>query len=267
MKETPEDLLCFAVKTAQDAGKLLQERFHQPHQIRFKGAIDLVTEADRLSEALILSRIRDAFPRHDILTEESAQDDTGSVWRWVIDPLDGTTNYAHGFPFFCVSMALECRGEVLLGVVHHPLLNETFTACKGRGAALNGARIHVSRIADVSRSLLATGFPYDIRESRDDNVNNFIALAKRAQAVRRAGAAALDLAYTAAGRFDGFWELKLAPWDMAAGVLLVTEAGGRASDLFGGPFSLGVPHVLATNGAIHKEMAGILRVANEIGEG
>ncbi len=121
MKETPEDLLCFAVKTAQDAGKLLQERFHQPHQIRFKGAIDLVTEADRLSEALILSRIRDAFPRHDILTEESAQDDTGSVWRWVIDPLDGTTNYAHGFPFFCVSMALECRGEVLLGVVHHPL--------------------------------------------------------------------------------------------------------------------------------------------------
>jgi myo-inositol-1(or 4)-monophosphatase len=248
----------FIEAVAREAGALLRERLHKRHTIQYKGEINLVTEADRLSEALIMRRIGLAFPGHDILTEESPETANGSGFRWIIDPLDGTTNYAHGLPLFSVSIALEIDGVIRLGAVYNPMLDELFAAEKGAGAFLNGGRLDVSRIAELSRCLLATGFPYDIREDRNNNFNYFKALAMKAQAVRRAGSAALDLAYVAAGRFDGFWELKLAPWDTAAAWLLVTEAGGVVTDLNGGPYGLCSPHILATNGSIHEEMLRIL---------
>lgn len=252
-----------AVQTAQEAGTFLREHLHRDRHIEFKGEINLVTEADRMSEEMIASRIRAVFPDHGLVMEESPEVDTGSPFRWIIDPLDGTTNYAHRFPVFCVSIALEYAGEILLGVIYNPMMNEMFVARKGQGAMLNGERIRVSDTAAITRSLLATGFPYDIRESRENNIDYFITMAKRAQAIRRAGSAALDLAYVAAGRFDGFWELKLMPWDTAAGCLMVLEAGGRVTDLQGEPFTLDVPHMLASNGRIHEEMIGILQEARQ----
>ena len=185
--------------------------------------------------------------------------DNGSPYRWIIDPLDGTTNYAHGYPVFCVSIALEYKGNVILGVIYQPMLDELYVVQKGRGATLNGHRLRVSEAGDVDRSLLATGFPYDIRDTEEDNIDHFVVLAKRVQAIRRAGSAAFDLACLAAGRFDGFWELKLAPWDTAAGWLMVEEAGGRVTDLYGEPFHLASPHMLATNGKIHRDLIGILK--------
>ena len=262
MAQSLDRYTTLAIQTAREAGALLRRRLHEAHEIEYKGEINLVTEADRMSEEMIASRIRRAFPDHDLVMEESPEIDTGSSFRWIIDPLDGTTNYAHRFPVFCVSIALEFAGELLLGVIYNPMLNEMFVARTGQGATLNGERIRVSATAAVSRSLLATGFPYDIRDSEEDNVANFIAMAKQAQAIRRAGSAALDLAYVAAGRFDGFWELKLAPWDTAAGCLMVREAGGRVTDLSGRPFHLKAPHVLASNGPIHHDMEEIVRGVN-----
>jgi myo-inositol-1(or 4)-monophosphatase len=241
-----------------EAGGLLRERLSYRHEVRYKGEINLVTEVDLLSEALIMKRIRHSFPGHDILTEESPETTNGSCFRWIIDPLDGTTNYSHGYPVFCVSIALEVEGEILLGAVYNPMLKELFFAEKGEGASLNGSRLSVSRTADLNKGLLATGFPYDLRKDRNNNMNYFKALAMSAQAVRRPGAAALDLAYVAAGRFDGFWELKIMPWDVAAGWLLVTEAGGVVTDLFGAPYGLLSPHVLAGNGAINGQMLRII---------
>ena len=243
---------------AREAGALLYEKLHDCHIVQYKGEINLVTEADRLSEALIVERINREFPGHDILTEESPETANGSSFRWIIDPLDGTTNYAHGYPVFCVSIALEVKGVIMLGAVYNPMLDELFTAERGSGAFLNGRRLTVSRAENLSRSLLATGFPYDIREDRNNNINYFEVMALSAQAVRRAGSAALDLAYIAAGRFDGFWELKLAPWDTAAGWLLVEEAGGSVTDLRGDPYHLHSKGMLASNGLIHAEMARIL---------
>jgi len=243
---------------AREAGALLLERLHDRHTVQYKGEINLVTEADRLSEALIVERIRREFPGHDILTEESPETANGSGFRWIIDPLDGTTNYAHGYPVFSVSIALEVKGVIRLGAVYNPMLDELFTADKGAGAFLNGRRLNVSRTERLSRSLLATGFPYDIREDRNNNINYFKVMILSAQAVRRTGSAALDLAYIAAGRFDGFWELKLMPWDTAAGWLLVEEAGGCVTDLRGDPYQLHSPNILASNGLIHAEMASIL---------
>lgn len=243
---------------AREAGALLRERLHDRHIVQYKGEINLVTEADRLSESLIVERIRREFPGHDILTEESPETANGSRFRWIIDPLDGTTNYAHGYPVFCVSIALEVKGVIMLGAVYNPMLDELFTAEKGAGAFLNGRRLTVSRTETLSRGLLATGFPYDIREDRNNNINYFKVMALSAQAVRRAGSAALDLAYIAAGRFDGFWELKLMPWDTAAGWLLVEEAGGGVTDLRGDPYHLHSRNILASNGLIHAEMARIL---------
>ena len=243
---------------AREAGTLLRERLHDRHIVQYKGEINLVTEVDRLSEALIVERIQREFPGHDILTEESPETANGSGFRWIIDPLDGTTNYAHGYPVFCVSIALEVKGVIMLGAVYNPRLDELFTAEKGAGAFLNGRRLTVSRTETLSRSLLATGFPYDIREDRNNNINYFKVMVLSAQAVRRAGSAALDLAYIAAGRFDGFWELKLAPWDTAAGWLLVEEAGGSVTDLRGDPYHLYSKDMLASNGLIHAEMASIL---------
>jgi myo-inositol-1(or 4)-monophosphatase len=253
-----DDYRKFLATVAVEAGTLLREKLYDHHTIQYKGEINLVTEADRLSETLIVERIRRSFPGHDILTEESPETTNGSGFRWIIDPLDGTTNYAHGYPVFCVSIALEVSGEIRLGTVYNPMLAELFTVEKGAGAFLNGNRIAVSRTAELNKGLLATGFPYDIREDRNNNINYFMALAMNAQAVRRAGSAALDLAYVAAGRFDGFWELKLMPWDTAAGWLLVAEAGGVVTDLSGGPYGLCSPHILAGNGLINNEMLRIL---------
>jgi myo-inositol-1(or 4)-monophosphatase len=249
----------FAVVLAEEAGIFLKDRISDKHVIDYKGEINIVTEADRMSETLITKKIHHEYPHHDILTEESEGINNGSEYRWIIDPLDGTTNYAHGYPVFCVSIALEVNGIVCLGVIYNPMLNEMFVALKGGGAFLNDRKISVSKTVDLSRSLLATGFPYDIRDDENNNMNYFSRMAKRAQAIRRAGSAALDMAYVATGRFDGFWELKLSPWDTAAGLLLVTEAGGVVTDLFGGTYHLKSPHVLASNGKIHDDMIEVFK--------
>lgn len=244
----------FMVSLARDAGMFLLQNLHEHHVIDYKGEINIVTDADRKSEELIISRIRREYPHHDILAEESSEKNSGSDFRWIIDPLDGTTNYAHGYPVFCVSIALERKREIYLGVIYNPALNEMFVARKGGGALLNGRKISVSDTIELRRSLLATGFPYDIRSDRNNNMDYFKGMAMYAQAIRRAGSACLDMAYVAAGRFDGFWELKLSPWDTAAGWLLISEAGGIVTDLYGEPFHLYAPHILATNGKIHHKM-------------
>lgn len=247
-----------AVSACRKAGRLLKENLGGARSIEYKGAVDLVTEMDRASEEVILREILSAFPDHGILTEESAEALSSSPVRWIIDPIDGTTNYAHGFPVFCISIALEVSGTVVYGCVYNPMLDELFTAHKGGGAFLNGVPIHVSSTRHLNSSLLATGFPYDIRTSETTNLEHFAAFAKRAQAIRRAGSAALDLAYTACGRFDGFWEIKLKPWDVAAAALLVTEAGGQITDFRGAAFSIHGNECLASNGIIHNEMLGLL---------
>ncbi|MDD5711663.1 MAG: inositol monophosphatase family protein [Smithellaceae bacterium] len=251
-----------AVAVAREAGALLRKRFTEKHTVEYKGEINIVTEADRLAEDLIIGRISAEFPDHDILAEESAATDRGASYRWIIDPLDGTTNYAHGYPVFCVSIALEREGEIVLGVVHNPMLKEMFVAVRGGGARLNGQRISVSKTNRLARSLLATGFPYDIRESSDNNIDYFTLMALSAQAIRRAGSAALDMSYVACGRFDGFWELKLMPWDTAAGWLLIEEAGGSVTDIHGRPFRLRSPHALASNALIHGQMIETLKRAD-----
>jgi myo-inositol-1(or 4)-monophosphatase len=248
----------FAVDLARKAGALLKEQFNHRHEIQYKGDINLVTEADKMSEDLIIEAINRNFPDHGILSEESpAITGTGKL-RWIIDPLDGTTNYAHGYPVFCVSIALENDGVIVLGVVYDPMREEMFVSVCGEGAYVNDKKLFVSRTDNISRSLLATGFPYDIRESKENNLDYFNAMAIKVQAIRRAGAAALDLAYLAAGRFDGFWELKLKPWDTAAGCLLVTEAGGTVSDIPGHKWQLQSESLLASNALIHEQMIKVL---------
>ncbi|KUG23441.1 inositol-1-monophosphatase [hydrocarbon metagenome] len=249
----------FAIDLAHNSGFLLKEKFNNTHKIQYKGDIDIVTEADKMSEDLIIEEIKRNFPDHGILSEESpAITGTGKL-RWIIDPLDGTTNYAHGYPVFCVSIALENEGVVVLGIIYDPMREDMFVAERGEGAYLNNKKINVSSVKDISRSLLATGFPYDIRESKNNNLDYFNKMAVRVQAIRRAGAAALDLAYLAAGRFDGFWELKLKPWDTAAGCLMVTEAGGVISDIAGQKWHLQSSNLLASNGLIHDQMIDILK--------
>ena len=255
----------FGVSVAREAGIFLKERLNDKHVIDYKGEINIVTEVDRISEDMIKSKIEQKYPHHDILAEESTDFARGSEFRWLVDPLDGTTNYAHGYPVFCVSIALEEKGEIRLGVVYNPMLDEMFVAERARGAFLNGRKISVSNTSDLSRCLLATGFPYDIRDDKNNNINYFTGMAKSVQAIRRAGSAALDMAYVAMGRFDGFWELKLMPWDTAAGLLLIIEAGGMVTDLFGGKFSLASPHVLATNGKIHDDMIDVLKKIDKSG--
>ena len=248
-----------AIAAAQKTGLLLKKNIDKAHHIEFKGVIDIVTEMDKKAENLIIKIIKDAFPEHGILTEESSEQKTDSEYRWIIDPLDGTTNYSHGFPVFCVSIALEKRGEVILGVVYNPMLNELFTAEKGKGAYLNNKNIKVSNISDLSQSLLATGFPYDVRTSKQNNIVNFANFAVRVQAIRRAGSAALDMCYVACGRFDGFWELKLKPWDTAAAMLIIREAGGAVTDFSGKPFSMYSGETMASNGLIHDKMTRVLK--------
>jgi len=253
------EMMDFAQNLARQAGRLLAEKLTRHNEIYYKGAIDLVTEADKMSEELILAEISRRYPDHGILSEESAQKNEQAPLRWIIDPLDGTTNYAHGFPFFCVSIALEKEGVVELGVIYDPTRNDLFFAELGGGAYLNGRKLQVSSVNDLSHGLLATGFPYDIRVSQENNLNYFNVMAKKAQAIRRAGAAALDLACLAAGRFDGFWELKLKPWDTAAGCLLVTEAGGIISDMAGEPWNLSSPGLVASNGLIQGQMMEVFK--------
>lgn len=254
-------MLNFAVQVARDAGGVLVDRLGRALQVSNKGTIDLVTEADLASEKLIIERIRSHYPRHAILAEESgaSEDDSGNAeWRWIIDPLDGTTNYAHGYPCFCVSIGVERAGKLELGVVYDPLRNEMFAAERGQGATLNERPMRVSAVDDLNRAMLCTGFPYNVRE-RPDFAREFANFTMQAQAVRRDGSAALDLAYVACGRFDGFWEDGLKPWDVAAGVLLIEEAGGKVTDFGGAALDIYTPRVLASNGLVHESMMQVLR--------
>lgn len=244
----------FAEETARGAGAILLRNWGKRQAIRFKGEINLVTEVDRESEAFIIARIRSRFPDHGILSEESAELTSPSTYRWIVDPLDGTTNYAHNYPCFCVSIGLEKGGEVIAAAVFDPLLGESFTASAGSGAYLNGEPIRVSSVGELRRSLLATGFAYDVKTSADNNFKYFREFVFAGQAIRRDGSAALDLCYLACGRFDGFWELKLKPWDTAAGLLIVREAGGKATRLDGATYDIGQPDILASNGLIHEQM-------------
>lgn len=247
------------IKAAYEAGNLLMDKFESGIRVEFKGKYDLVTEADRQAEALIVKLIRELYPDHDFLAEESDYGATGSDYRWIIDPLDGTTNYAHGFPWFAVSIALEVKGRLELGVVYNPYVGDFYVAERGHGAFLNERRLQVSTIDTLEHSLLATGFAYDHKKCKANNYDYFTRFQKDAQACRRPGAASLDLACVAAGRFDGFWELKLKPWDLAAGILLIEEAGGLVSNFDGHPMTLDSQECMASNRLIHKEMQEILQ--------
>ena len=253
-------MLNFAIRVAKDAGRLLRDRVGTRIDVDHKGSINLVTDVDLASERLIREAISTYYPRHEVLGEEGGLSESGSEYRWVVDPLDGTTNYAHGYPIFCVSIALECKGEIVLGVVYDPMRDELFSAERGGGAALNNRPILISKTAELMQGLLSTGFPYDIKTSKLTNLDHWANFAMNAQALRRDGAAALDLCYVACGRFDGFWELNLSPWDTAAGALIVTEAGGRVTNFSGGPFSNYKPEVVASNGLIHDRMLEVLKL-------
>jgi len=246
------------VAAAREAGEVLLG-FLGRVDVEHKGAVDLVTEADRASEALLVKRLGELLPGAAILAEEGSGKPGTSGLTWVVDPLDGTTNFAHEYPVFAVSIALLAEGERVLGVIHDPTREECFTAVRDGGARLGDAVLRVSRTEALQEALLVTGFPYDVRTTPRNNVPQFTAFLKRSRAVRRDGSAALDLAYVAAGRFDGFWEEGLAPWDMAAGALLVEEAGGRVTGYDAGPLDLSDAHIVATNGRIHDPMLGTLR--------
>jgi myo-inositol-1(or 4)-monophosphatase len=251
-----KDYLEAAIEIAQEAGKILREEFDRPAQISYKGDVDLVTQADKRSEQAIVSRLNEYFPEHSVAAEEGSGHESESEFRWHVDPLDGTTNFAHGYPCFSVSIALAQRGALLVGVVYNPFYDELFAAARGGGATLNGKRIFVSAVNSLSTSLLCTGFPVHKRLA-NPNMHYYWDFTLRSHGVRRDGSAALDLACVAAGRFDGFWEFGLKPWDTAAGVLLVEEAGGRVSDFAGEPYRLGGPMILATNALIHEEMRSV----------
>jgi myo-inositol-1(or 4)-monophosphatase len=249
-----------AIDAARDAGRLLRAELRGSRRIAFKGAsTNLVTEMDERAEALIVGRLGQAFPDDTILAEEGGAAPGRSGRRWIVDPLDGTTNYAHGVAIYCVSIALEVDRRIELGVAYDPSLDELHVAERGRGATVNGERLAVSSTATLDESLLTTGFPYNIRETRDTNLKEYAAFALRCRGVRRLGSAVLDLAWVAAGRLDGFWELRLGPWDVAAGRLLVEEAGGRVTNLEGGALDLDAPAVVASNGRIHDAMLTVLR--------
>ena len=249
-----------AIEAARRGGAILQKCARTGFCIEHKDAVNLVTDADRGAEQAIVEAIRKAYPSHQILAEERGLEaGCASPYKWVIDPLDGTTNFAHGFPAYCVSIGLEHEGRGLLGVVFDPTREELFVAEAGGGASVNGTALHVSQARTLDAALLVTGFAYDIRESAQNNLDHFARFALRAQGLRRTGTAALDLCYVAAGRFDGFWEIKLHPWDTAAGALIVQEAGGHVTDLKGGPFSIYGHAIVASNGLIHDEMLKVLR--------
>jgi myo-inositol-1(or 4)-monophosphatase len=249
----------------REAGRYLRENLGRRFEASYKGAVDLVTPFDLGAQDIVVGRLGAAFPGHGFLAEEGLARPGTSDCRWIIDPLDGTTNFAHGLPIFSVSAALECAGRLVLGLVYDPMRDELFRAEAGRGASLNGAPVRVSSVPELGGSLLATGFPYDVRSSAVNNLDHWGRFIVRAQAIRRCGSAALDLCYVACGRFDGFWELKLKPWDVAAGALMVGEAGGMVSDFEGRPYALDAPGLVATNGRIHGDIIEVLNMAGPQG--
>jgi myo-inositol-1(or 4)-monophosphatase len=262
-------------QAALAAGAVMRQNYHKPQRVTLKGAIDPVTETDYQAQETIVAIIRQAFPDHDFLAEERqregggaapAEPGAGLAWetdpprcRWIIDPLDGTVNFAHGFPMFCVSIAFEAEGKLLYGVVYEPLRDELFEAQKGQGALLNGQPILVSRTDRLERALVATGFPYDIRERLPETTARLARVLGAVQGVRRAGSAALDMCYVACGRLDGFYEENLKPWDTAAGLVLITEAGGRLTTFDGGEYDIYSPNILASNGVLHGKLLHCLK--------
>jgi len=245
-----------AMEIAREAGALIARYYERRIGYELKSEYDLVTEADRNAERLIVERITSRFPAHAIVAEEGGGRDGSSEYRWFVDPLDGTTNFAHGFPLFNVSIGLERSGTLIAGVIYDPLRDEMFAAERGGGAWLNSRRIHVSKVNRLQRSLVATGFP-SYKRHANVNVHYYHQVAMISHGVRRAGSAAADLAYVACGRLDGYWEIGLKPWDMAAGSVIVEEAGGKVTDMAGGALNLYGPHILATNGGIHDEMIAV----------
>ncbi|HYU19765.1 MAG TPA: inositol monophosphatase family protein [Chloroflexota bacterium] len=249
-----------AVAAARAGGEVLRESYGRVPAVRFKAEFDLVTEVDVRAERSITDLIRDRFPRHRILAEEGTLGGDDPAHRWLIDPLDGTTNYAHGVPAFCVSVGYELEGRMAVGVIYDPNLEELFVAEAGRGATLNGQPLAVSGTVELGRALLTTGFPYD-RNRLGPALAQFGALSQRSQAVRRIGSAALDLAWLAAGRFDGYWETVVSPWDVAAGWLIAAEAGARITDLAGVPFAVDAGQIVASNGRLHDALLEALAPA------
>lgn len=253
-------MIKLAIEAALEAGKFLKQSVGNIKNVETKlgQETNLVTEIDKKSEELIIGMIRKKYPDHDFLAEESGNHNQKSEYRWIIDPLDGTLNFTHAVPLYSVSIAVEHRGEIIAGVVYEPNLGELFTAEKGKGAFLNQKPIHVSKVDRLIESMLVTGFPYTIRDNPNNAVQHFVNMLMKAQGIRRLGSAAVDLAYVACGRFEGFWEVSLSPWDMAAGVLLVQEAGGRFTDFHGKTSSVYGKPVLATNGLVHDSLVEIL---------
>lgn len=256
-----EKLKRVAVEAAVASGQLLKSRLGRIKKLAFKNnsSTNVVTDVDKKSEEIIIKKIKSNFGDHQILAEESGRNKVESEYRWFIDPLDGTTNFVHTFPFFCVSIALERGGQIIIGVVYDPMRDELFLAESGQQSLLNRRKIKVSQISKLDNGLLATGFSYDVNKScTNDNISNFTKLLKASQAVRRAGSAALDLCYVACGRFDGYWELDLNPWDTAAGSFIVQGAGGKVTQFNGDKYTPYDKNILATNGLIHQEMVEIL---------
>lgn len=252
-------LLETAIAASREAGALLLNYSARGFRVEYKNPINLVTDADHAAEQCVIDHIRNRFPSHRFLAEERGPiEQAPSPYLWIIDPLDGTTNFAHGYPAYCVSIGLEYQGRCILGVIYDPSRDELFTASEMRGAQLNGRPIHVSETTSLDNSLLVTGFAYDIRETPRNNLDHFCKFALKAQGLRRTGSAALDLCYVAAGRFDGFWEVRLNPWDMAAGTVIVQEAGGRLTDFNGKDLSIYEQVLVASNGHIHEAMLDVL---------
>ncbi|OPY77080.1 MAG: Inositol-1-monophosphatase [Syntrophorhabdus sp. PtaU1.Bin153] len=254
-----KDVLEFAVHCALESGKIQRQYFQKKVGIHHKGEINLVTDVDLACQHRIIELLEQGFPDDYIVAEEKSNFFDVNKNKWIVDPLDGTTNYAHGYPFFCTSIAYEVNSRVIAGVVYNPIFDELFFAQENGGAYLNGERIKVSEIGDMKQGLLCTGFPYDLTTSKKNNIDHFINFLFHAQAVRRDGSAAMNLSYVACGRFDGYWEMKLNPWDMAAGALMVVEAGGMITDFNGKAFSIYGDELVASNGIIHGNMLEILK--------
>jgi myo-inositol-1(or 4)-monophosphatase len=253
------EYLQIALQAAKSAGKIIKDNFHKKKEVSFKGRIDLVTNIDKMSEEIIVEILEKKYPTHNILTEETEHKQNPEIeYRWVIDPLDGTTNYVHRFPFVCTSIALQKNDKTICGVVYNPILNELFYSEKGTGSFCNNKSIGVSDHKKMDKSILATGFPYNIENEERNNLNNFNEIIKKCRGIRRPGAAALDLCYVACGIFDGYWEMELFPWDTAAGILIVEEAGGKVTKFDSSQFSIYDREILATNGLVHNELVEIL---------
>ena len=247
-----------AAGAAVSAGNFIAKNVGKIKSIRYKGETNIVTDIDKEAERRVVNEIRKSYPRHNFLAEEKIYQKRESDFTWIIDPIDGTTNFLHGFPFFCVSVALAYREKVIVGVVYDPSKNELFHAERKKGAFLNKKRIHVSGVREVGKALLSTGFAYNVKRSKHNNVNNFAKFLKTSQAVRRPGSAALDICYVACGRFDGFWELLLSPWDTAAGFRIVEEAGGKVTKFDGSKYTVYDKEILVSNSKIHSRMVKTL---------